>query len=54
VRPLNKGKHKEDCMKKLVVLAILGVALAAIPVTVALSQQSMPCYKGQTVGPCPK
>jgi hypothetical protein len=42
-------------MKKLVaVAALIGFVLAAIPVTGVVAQQSMPCYKGQTVGPCPK
>jgi hypothetical protein len=52
-------------MKKLVAVAALGVALAAIPVTVAMkrtgvtvgSDQALaqaPCYKGQALGPCPK
>ena len=54
-------------MKKLMAIAAIGVALAAIPVTVAmkrtgvtvgsdqaLAQQSGPCYKGTVLGPCPK
>jgi hypothetical protein len=61
-----REKHKEDCMKKLVAVVALGVALVAIPVTVAMKRtgvtvgsdqalaQSGPCYKGQTLGPCPK
>ena len=53
-------------MKKFVAIAALGVALAAIPVTVAMKRtgvtvgsdqalaQAAPCYKGQAYGPCPK
>jgi hypothetical protein len=41
-------------MKKLVAVAAIGIALAAVPVTFVFAQQSMPCYKGQTLGPCPK
>jgi len=49
------GKHKEDCMKKLVAVAAVGVALAAIGVTVG-SEQALaqaPCYKGESLGKCP-
>ena len=53
-------------MKKLVAVAALGVALAALPVTAAMKgtgvtvgsdqalAQSGPCYKGDAPGPCPK
>ena len=53
-------------MKKLLSVAAVGVVLAAIPVTVAMKRtgvtagldqalaQGGPCYKGQTLGPCPK
>jgi hypothetical protein len=63
---LKKGKHKEDCMKKLVAVALFGAALATFPVTVAMKQtgltagsdqalaQGAPCYKGEASGPCPK
>jgi hypothetical protein len=63
---LSEGKHKEDCMKKLVALAALGVALAAIPMSAAMKRtgvtagldqalaQAAPCYKGEALGPCPK
>jgi len=53
-------------MKQLMAVAALGVALAAIPVTVAMKRtgvtagldqalaQGGPCYKGDAPGPCPK
>ena len=53
-------------MKKLVAVAALGVALAAIPLAVAMKgtgvtvgsdqalAQGAPCYKGDAPGPCPK
>ena len=53
-------------MKKLVAVAALGVALAALPVTAAMKgtgvtvgsdqalAQGAPCYQGDHLGPCPK
>ena len=52
-------------MKKLMAIAAIGVALAAIPVTVAMKRTGVtvgadqalaqaPCYKGTALGPCPK
>ena len=52
-------------MKKLVAVAAVGVALAAIPVSIAMTRtgvtvgsdqalaQGAPCYKGESFGKCP-
>jgi hypothetical protein len=51
-------------MKKLVAVAAVGVALAAIPVSIAMTRTGVtvgsdqalaqaPCYKGETLGKCP-
>ena len=55
-------------MKTLVVVAALGAVLAAIPASVAMKRTgitagldqalaqvpSPPCYRGESVGPCPR